>query len=586
MIRRNVDTRVPDTRGLNFYDIDGSLHQVLPRYMPGDLLAHLEPHMRRLGGLVGDHLDDLAHAADFNPPTLRHRDRTGAAWQWIDKHPAYREMERLAFGELGLARMSHQEGVLGWPARMPPAAKYALTYLFVQSEFGLCCPVNMTDSLTRNLIKFASDEMKEKYLPILLSNDLDRLGQGAMFLTEQGAGSDVGAVECVARHEDGQWRIYGEKWFCSNADAELVLVLARPEGAPGGTRGLGLFLLPRHLDDGRQNSYRIVRLKDKLGTRAMPSGEVTLEGAVAYPIGELDQGWRQMADGINNSRLSNGIRAAGLMRRSWHEALHVARERVAFGRRLLDMPLMRRQLMKILLPTEQALSFAFYTAEVLGRADADGTDEEAKALGRILTPLIKFRACRDARKVAGDSMEVRGGSGYIEEWINPRLLRDSHLGSIWEGTSNVVAQDVLRSSRKLHAHTRLAAALEARLDAAGDGVPDAYRDAVMQSLGRATALVDRALDGNGEPRLTRQASSAMYNVACAVLMAWEGVMTARETGDARRLVLSRAVYDHRLDVADPLAEGDADREGQMAEWLLEDPAPGLDEAARFVAQGL
>src|SRR5690606_35356975 len=146
-------------------------------------------------------------------------------------------------------------------------------------------------------------------------------------------------------------------------------------------------------------------------------------------------------DMINNSRLSNGVRAAGLMRRALTEALFVARNREAFGRKLIDLPLMRRQLAKMMVWTEQARSFVFQTAEALRRADAG--DEEGRRLARILTPLIKFRACRDARKVTGDAMEVRGGCGYIEEWGDARLVRDAHLGSIWEGTSNIVALDVM-----------------------------------------------------------------------------------------------------------------------------------------------
>ena len=227
--------------------------------------------------------------------------------------------------QYGLAALSHRGGVLGWPDPMPPAAKYALTFLFVQAEFGLCCPVSMTDSLTRTLRKFGSPALVARYLPALTSQDMDALAQGAMFMTEHGAGSDVGATATVAREAaDGSWRLYGDKWFCSNPDAGLAMVLARPEGAVHGTKGLALFLLPRELPDGSPNGYRILRLKDKLGTRSMASGEIRLEGATAYLVGDLGRGFAQMADMINNSRLSNGVRAAGLMRRALNEALFVA----------------------------------------------------------------------------------------------------------------------------------------------------------------------------------------------------------------------------------------------------------------------
>ena len=223
-----------------------------------------------------------------------------------------RRLERFAYSEYGLAALSHRGGVLGWDTPLPPAAKYALTYLFVQAEFGLCCPVSMTDSLTRTLRKFGSPDLLARYLPALTSQDMDTLSQGAMFMTEHGAGSDVGATATTARQAaDGSWRLYGDKWFSSNPDAGLAMVLARPEGAAPGTKGLALFLLPRELPDGLPNSYRILRLKDKLGTRSMASGEIRLEGATAYLVGELGRGFVQMTDMINNSRLSNGVRAAG-----------------------------------------------------------------------------------------------------------------------------------------------------------------------------------------------------------------------------------------------------------------------------------
>jgi alkylation response protein AidB-like acyl-CoA dehydrogenase len=189
----------------------------------------------------------------------------------------------------------------------------------------------MTDSLARTLRRYGQPELVERYLPLLTSQDMDALHQGAMFMTEQGAGSDIAntAVTATPRN-DGTHALHGDKWFCSNPDAELALVLARIEGAAPGLRGVGLFLLPRTLPDGTPNSLRIVRLKDKLGTRSMASGEVRMEGARAWLIGDPEAGFKQMADMVNNSRLSNGVRAAGMMRRAVAEALHVARNRQAF----------------------------------------------------------------------------------------------------------------------------------------------------------------------------------------------------------------------------------------------------------------
>ena len=538
-------TAIPDSRGINLYRADPDAAALFALHLPAGLFQHLAPHFDRLGALAGGRLDELASIADRHPPVLRSRRRTGEDCNVVEKHPAYVEMERLAFSEFGLAGLSHRGGVLGWPAPMPPAAKYALTYLFVQAEFGLCCPVSMTDSLTRTLKRFGAPDLVARFFDRLTSHDSDHLAQGAMFMTEQGAGSDVSATTTMAEAAgDGTWRLHGEKWFCSNPDAELAMVLARSEVGPG-LAGISLFLLPKTRADGTPNAYRILRLKEKLGTRSMASGEIRLEGAEAYLVGTRGRGFHQMADMINNSRLSNGMRAAGLMRRATTEALFIARHRRAFGRALRDLPLMRRQLAKLLVPTEQARTMMFLAADALARADAG--DATAAKLTRILTPLLKFRACRDARRVTGDAMEVRGGCGYIEEWSDARLLRDAHLGSIWEGTSNIVALDVMRAIRREGALAPLAQHLATLLDAAG--LDDAGRAPFTEQLTRATVFA-RGVAEHGDEMLARQAASGLYHIATAIGMARE----ARLAGLPHRLALARLVLLHRLAPRDPLAE--------------------------------
>jgi hypothetical protein len=278
-------------------------------------------------------------------------------------------------------------------------------------------------------------------------------------------------------------------------------------------------------------------------------------------VGPAGQGFVQMAEMVNQSRLSNAVRAAGMMRRALREALTVARGREAFGRRLLDLPLQRRQLVKLMLPTEQALSMCLFTADALARADAG--DAEGKALRRILTPLLKFRVCRDARKVTGDAMEARGGVGYIEEWIEPRLVRDSHLGSIWEGTSNIVALDVLRAARKEHAHAALAAALGARMVAAG--LPEDRRARLTGLVGRAAAAVDAAAAaGPDGDRRARTVASGLYHAASACLLACDGALLA----DRRRAALADLVIRHKLTPRDPL-EAEDGSEAETEALLLD-----------------
>jgi acyl-CoA dehydrogenase len=550
-VRPSGAAAIPDSRGQNFYLADPSAAALFALYLPAELFAHLQPHFVRLGALVGDRLDVLAGLADRNPPQLSVRSRSGQDESRIDKHPAYIEMERLAFADFGLAALSHRGGVLGWPAPMPPAAKYALTYLFVQAEFGLCCPVSMTDSLARTLKKFGDSQLVERFLPALTSLDFDELSQGAMFMTEQGAGSDVSATETLASLQpNGEWLLSGDKWFCSNADAALAMVLART-GPGDGLKGVSLFLLPRELAEGGHNHYRILRLKDKLGTRSMASGEIRLEGARAYLIGERGAGFKLMADMINNSRLSNGVRAAGLMRRALSEALYVAQNRQAFGKPLIEQALMRRQIEKMTLVTEQARCMVFQTAHAL--AASDQGEPNAYALARIMTPLIKFRACRDARKVTGDAMEVRGGCGYIEEWPDARLLRDAHLGSIWEGTSNIVALDVLRAIQREGSLPVLRTRVDRLLNESAQTL------ASIPALGPISPLMRETVDrvfaraeqvaADQDSAQARSIASALYHVVTMAGLRWE----AKFAGLPQRAVLSEQVLRYKLLPRDPLA---------------------------------
>ena len=572
--RRGADHIAPDCAGQNFYAADRGLRDLLRIYLAPDDFRHLEPHFNRLGALGGGRLDELARAADKHPPVLYPRDRFGRDEDWIDYHSSYREMEQIAFGDFGFHAMSHRAGTLGMDRPLPAVAKYALQYLFVQAEFGLMCPISVTDTSIHLIRKFASAELQDYLLPKMLSADPAVQWKGTQFMTERAGGSDVGAIETVARCENGEWRLTGDKWFCSHADADVALLLARPEGAPAGTKGLALFALPRRLKDGSRNSYRIVRLKDKLGTRSMASGEITLEGAVAYLVGDADRGLKQMMEQVNLSRLSHGVRAAAMMRRCINEALVCARSREAFGKTIIDYPLLRRQLLKIAVPSEQSLSMFLFAADAMDRANAGS--KEAESLLRILTPLLKFRACRDNIPVATGAMEVRGGNGYIEEWVQARLVRDAHIGVLWEGTSNINALDIItRAVGKSRAHRALEAALARLLDQATQ-IPAAFRDRLRLVLQRTLAFAERVA---AEPALeasSRQAASALYHITSAILMAWEAT---RPGADARRALYARLVLEHRLSAQDPLEPVIGEWEREAAEIIFGEQQVALPKIA-------
>ena len=575
----------PDTAGWNFFTADGSLRDLLGLYLPADLLAHIEPHLERLGAMAANELDEAARLADRHPPVLHQRDRFGRDRQWIEYHPAYRQLEEAAYGTFGLHAMSHRPGVLGWPATYPAVAKHAFTYLFNQAEFGLGCPINVTDSGAHILRLFGEPALQERFLERMTTTDTSRLWQGGQYMTEKEGGSDVGSLTSIAVRDGDRWRIHGEKWFCSNADADAVMLLARPDGAGAGTRGLGVFLMPRYLEDGSPNHYRFIRLKDKLGTRSMASAEVKLDGAIAYQLGELDRGFVQMAEMVNWSRLSNGVKSSALMRRAGHDAMAVMQGRVVFGVSLLDKPLARRQMLKILLPTEQSLSHWFFTADALDRAEGYGAaapSQEAAAVLRLATPVLKYRSTRDGRRVTGDALDMRGGCGYIEEWANPRLLRDAHLGSVWEGTGNIVALDALtRAVGRHRCHEAYAAALQARLDEA-PGLPAGYRDLLKGHIDKAAAFAGSVAARAEDEAAARQATSMLYHAASAALMAWEGATIAARNGDGRRLLWSRLVVEHRLTARDPYAAGDTAWEDRVSRLLLAEAPVPLAEAIELL----
>jgi alkylation response protein AidB-like acyl-CoA dehydrogenase len=576
-----------DVHGQNFYSIDRQFQDLMRLYMEPGLLRQMTPHFERLGGLAGGRLDELAMVADKHPPVLQPRDRFGRDEDWIDYHPAYREMETIAYEEYGLHAMSHRAGVLGLAEPAHPLVKYAFTYLFVQGEFGLMCPVSMSDTSNFTMKTHASPELKRLLMDRLLSQDPAHMMKGAQLMTEKAGGSDVGALETEAERigvgADGieRWKIYGQKWFCSHADADLALILARPRGAAAGTRGLAMFALPRRLEDGSRNSYRIVRLKDKLGTRSMASGEIVLDGAIAYLVGDVNHGFKQMMSQVNLSRLSHGVRAASMMRRCLNEALAAARGRRAFGKPTSEYPLLRRQLMKIMLPTEQALSMFAFSSDAMGRADKG--DRDAANLLRILTPVYKFRACRDNIPVASAALEVRGGIGYIEEWVTPRLVRDAQIGTIWEGTSNINALDVVqRAVGKSGGHKTLSAALKAKYEPSG-ALPGQYKGLLGATLDRVERFVEAVAADPRQEKRSRLAAGALYHATTAALLAWEGATLGAEGGDARRLLLSRLVIEHRLAPQDPLSLSESGWEEEAMNLLLDDAPVPLAKATALLS---
>lgn len=486
---------MPDTSGINFYSADPDLAFLLHRYLSEDEYERAQKIMTDMGEVAVQSMDALAETANRQGPVLHQYDKRGQRVDQVVFHPAYHELEKIAYEDFAIAACTYREGALGWPGRVPQPVKFALAYLGMQAESGVFCPVSMTDALARLLKRYGSEAVQQRFLPGLTALTLDQLKQGAMFLTEKQGGSDVGLTETIARPRfvdvpasdnaelRPEWELWGDKWFCSNVSADYILTLARPEGAVAGTRGLGLFLVPRTLDDGTHNAYSIHRLKDKLGTRSLATGEVTLHGAHAYQIGELKRGFVQMTEMINLTRIWAATSSLSAMRRSYLEALIYTRGRVAFGRPLAEQPLMRRQLVDLLIEVEGCAALVFETIAALERVDREQTEDDQRLL-RILTPLCKYYVPKRGEYVALEALEMHGGNGYVEDWVNPRLLRDAIVNVVWEGSSNVIVLDVARAIARENAGEALFSNLFERLQAVAHEDVQALARDVQQHLRR------------------------------------------------------------------------------------------------------
>ncbi|HEX4578558.1 MAG TPA: acyl-CoA dehydrogenase family protein, partial [Candidatus Dormibacteraeota bacterium] len=433
---------IPASPRQDWYSADEHLRWLLRDSVGEAVWPVADAALRELGELVPQRVEALAVDADRHPPALHQYDARGERIDEIEFHPAYDELINTVLG-FGTVRSAHVRGWRGLSGVAPRALSSAMSYMFLQADQAITgCPVGMMDAMARCLSRNDA-ELAARWVPRIADDTGNHL-TSAMFLTEKAGGSDVGANETVAvRAGDGNWRLHGEKWFASCPHSDLVLVMARPEGAPPGPAGLGLFLMPHVLEDGSRNAILIHRLKDKYGTRAMASGEVGLRGAFAWQVGQLDRGMRQMMDMVSLTRVGIVTATAGAMRRNTVEALSHTAQRSTFGSVLQTHPLMRDSLAELVVDSTAALTGAVAASEMLDLADSG--DAEASGALRMLTPLFKGYFTERARTCATDAMEIRGGNGFIEDWPDARMLRDVSVHAIWEGSGNVIALDVLRA---------------------------------------------------------------------------------------------------------------------------------------------
>jgi len=435
---------IPEPPNISYWDASPILRDICKRKLD----PSLEPRLKAMGERAAREVAPLAQIADRESPRLVTHDARGNRINRVDYHPSYREMERIAYGS-GMITVNYVD-----PQPTSRTFGFALGYLFAMAELGLYCPLCMTDGVARVLTRHGTEEQIARVVPHLAASDRDTLWTGGMFLTERAGGSDVGSNETIER--DG--RLTGQKWFCSNVDADAVLVTARSEGSPAGTRGLRTYLLLQRDNPG----ITIDRLKEKLGVRSMPTGEVTLRDAPAEEVG----GFNAIADMLNMSRLYNAVASVAVIGRAIHEARWYIERRQAFGRPVIEFPLALETMMDLEAEHAGAMLLTFETIDALQRGD--------ERLLRILTPIAKAVTGKLAVPCVSEAMELIGGNGYIEESPMPRLLRDAQVLPIWEGTTNILMLDALRTANKEAGHELLLERIRARFPREAEALVASY----------------------------------------------------------------------------------------------------------------
>ncbi|MCB9749451.1 MAG: isovaleryl-CoA dehydrogenase [Myxococcales bacterium] len=503
----------PPLAGYNLFTSDAPLRDAILRAGVDWARERLTRYGAELGA---PEFIDQGRLANEHPPRLRTHDRYGRRIDEVEFHPAYH-----ALMTKGVAARVH---ALPW-IESPPAGAHTVRvaqhYMLTQIEAGVGCPLTMTFAGPPALRK--QPELADEWIPRLVSDEYDprmipperkRGCLMGMAMTEKQGGSDVRAnttraAPASSREGPGaEYLLTGHKWFCSAPMCDVFLTLAHTR------RGLTCFLVPRWRPDGVRNNLRIQRLKDKLGNRSNASSEIEYDGTWARMVGDEGRGIPTIIEMVNHTRLDCVVGSAGIMRQAVAQALHHARHRSAFGKRLIEQPLMRNVLADLALESEAATTTALWLAGTYER-------EDARPLSRVATAIAKYWVCKRCPGLVYEALECHGGAGYVEESIMPRLYREAPLSSIWEGSGNVMCLDVLRAMSRepdslaaLLAELARARGADRRLDAHLDRLQAALADQ-RELQHRARAIVEALALALQAGLLVRLAPAPVADAFCA-----------------------------------------------------------------------
>lgn len=526
-------------RGLNYYTADPDLADTLDTYLDPATRAWAQEVLVELGERAGTELVRRADVYDAAGHELERYDRLGRDVSRVAYHPDWLTSLDEVF-DFGLVGWNHDPDRLARYGPAPTTLLTAFDYLVGQADMALCCPLELAHGTVVVLEQFATPEQRDRFLPSVVATDAARRLQVAQVATEITGGSDVGATRTEAvRAADGGWELTGEKWFASNVGADLIVTMGRVDTDVAGTRGLALFVVPRTRADGTPNGVSIRRLKDKMGTIGVPTGELILTGAEAHLVGEADSGFRYMAEMLNHTRYWNAVGSVGIMRRAYLEAATYTARRASFGTTLDAFPMMRERLVWLQVDLAATTALMFHTGAALD-AFRDGGDDRDALRFRTLAPVIKYRAGEQNVDFARAAVEMLGANGYVNTFGTPRLYRDAQVNPIWEGTSNICALDLWRAVSKQRGAEPVLAACEAIVAALRTEPARRLGEAALaggKDVREAIGALQEAPRARQDQQVRRLADLVGDVVALAALAA-EVDTDVRLRGDHRRALLA------------------------------------------------
>jgi alkylation response protein AidB-like acyl-CoA dehydrogenase len=541
----------------NQYTTDRALRAYLDRALPRSVLDAIELELLEAGEMSGGELYRESKAQHTRVPELTQWDAWGKRVDTIELTPLWQKMARIA-AERGLVAIAYERK----HAEHSRVHQMAMNYLYDASSGVYSCPLAMTDGAAKTLSVTKNQALVDRAVRRLTSRDPARAWTSGQWMTERTGGSDVGISETVARpasgKDAGNFRLYGTKWFTSATTSQMALTLARPEGNPPGGHGLALFYVELRDASGAMNGISVNRLKDKLGTRMVPTAELTLDGALAIPVVGVTDGVRNITPMLTITRTWNSVGAIAGMRRAIALARDYATRRVAFGAKLSEKPLHLDTLAGLQAEFEGALLLTFRAVELLGKEEAGVQTEEEAQLARLLTPIVKLTTGKQAVAITSEALEGFGGAGYIEDTGLPRLLRDAQVLPIWEGTTNVLSLDVLRALGRGGSIDVIEREVRSRVARSKDA---AVGETAVQAVLHARAWLERARAA-GPVALEAGARRFALTLGRAVelaLLVDQGAWSL-ERGDGRTAAAARRFARHGVDLVlddDALADARA-----------------------------